>query len=198
MGTVDSFDTAGIDVLGRNLQTAFRAGWQITSPSVLNLFSSAFKHEGVDRDTIIRWIAEDTGDMLGAQFLPAKVLNCSNVNSTPVCNVLFTVKYTDGAFEPFIFPVIREGSSWKIYGDQAPVSTEYGAVVYRVVAGNAAAVTRSGFNIQVDDDAAIGDDDVGFIKAWFGADTSGDPDFVYVNPAKVAGSCNNSSLGGFF
>ena len=198
LGTVESFDTAGIDVLGRNLQAAFRAGWQRTSPSVLNLFSSAFKHEGVDRDTIIRWIAEDTGDMLGAQFLPAKVLNCSNVNSTPVCNVLFTVKYTDGAFEPFIFPVIREGSSWKIYGDQAPVSTEYGAVVYRVVAGNAAAVTRSGFNIQVDDDAAIGDDDVGFIKAWFGTDTSGDPDFVFVNPRRVSTSCNGITTGGFF
>lgn len=203
LGTIESFDTAGIDVLGRNLQAAFRAGWQITSPSVLNLFSSAFKHEGVDRDTIIQWIAEDAGDMLGAQFLPAKILNCSTVNSSPVCSVLFTVKYTDGAFEPFIFPVIREGSSWRIYGDQAPVSTEYGAVVYRVVAGNAAAVTRSGFNIQVDDDAAIGNDEdgyinVGYIKAWFGADTSGSPDFVFVNPRRVSSSCNGITTGGFF
>ena len=198
LGTVESLDTAGIDVLGRDLQAAFQAGWQTTSSSVLNLFSTSFKHEGVDRNTIIQWIAEDAGDMLGARFLPAKVLNCSTVNSLPVCNVLFTVKYADGAFEPFIFPVIREGSSWKIYGDQAPVYTEYGAVVYRTIQGNDAAVTRSGFNIQVNDDAVIANTNVGYIKAWFGTDTSGSPDFVFVNPSEVTGSCNGSTLGGFF
>lgn len=199
LGTVESIDTAGIDLLGRELQAAFQnaSSWQNATQTVLNLFSSNFLDGGEDRTAIITAIARDANDMVGAKFLPAKVLNCSTSGASPVCEVLFTIKYADGGFEPFIFPVIREGGSWKIYGDQAPVNTQYGAVVYRTVQGNTAAVTRSGFNITVYDDAEIGNTKVGFIKAWFGTDTSGLPEFVFVNPLEVLNSCNGSRLGGY-
>lgn len=135
--------------------------------------------------------------MLGARFLPAKILNCSIVNSLPICEVLFTVKYADGAFEPFIFPVRQESGFWKIYGDQSPVYTAYSPVVYRTVQDGNAVTTRSGFNIQIPDDAAIGDDDIGYVKAWFGTDTSIPPEYVFVNPSIVLGSCTGLPNGGF-
>jgi hypothetical protein len=199
LGTIASIDTAGIDVLGREIQATFQtsSSWQSAAASVLNLFSSNFLHGGENRAAIIASIARNASDMVGARFLPAKVLNCSTTGAFPVCEVLFTVKYNDGAFEPFVFPVSLEGGSWKIYGDQAPVNTEYGAVVYRTVQGNDTPQTRSGFNITVYDDAVIGNTVVGYIKAWFGTNTSGAPDFVFVNPLEVAGSCNNSPLGGY-
>lgn len=199
LGTFGSIDTAGIDVLGREIQATFQtpSSWQNAAASVLNLFSSNFLNGGENRAAIITSIARDASDMVGARFLPAKVLNCSTTGAFPVCEVLFTIKYNDGGFEPFIFPVSLEGGSWKIYGDQAPVNTEYGAVVYRTVQGNDAAQTRSGFNITVYDDAAIGNTVVGYIKAWFGTNISGTPDFVFVNPLEITGSCNNSPLGGY-
>lgn len=199
LGTIGSIDTAGIDVLGRAIQATFQnaSSWVNSTQSVLNLFSSNFLHGGEDRTAIIGSIARDANDMVGTQFLPAKILNCSTTGAFPVCEVLFTVKYTDGSFEPFIFPVISEGGSWKIYGDQAPVHTEYGAVVSRTVQGNDAALTRSGFNITVYDGARIGATPVGFIKVWFGTDTSGSPEFVFVNPLKIGGSCNNNPNGGY-
>lgn len=200
LGTVELIDTAGIDLLGKDLQAAFRGGWKINSELVVNLFSNDFFQEGVDKSTIIRWISEDFIDMQGVKVLPAKILNCSINDFAPICDVLFTIKYSDGAFEPFIFPVRREGGYWKIYGDQSPVYTEYGAVVYRTVSGNNSVETISGFNIQVDDDAVIGDTKVGYVKAWFGRVTESpdrSPDFVFVNPKEVAGSCNNVTSGGF-
>ncbi|WP_143473860.1 hypothetical protein [Limnohabitans sp. G3-2] len=196
LGTIASLDTAGIDLLGRELQATFQtpSSWQNATASVLNLFSSSFLHGGENRSAIITSIAGDANDMVGAQFLPAKVLNCATTGSFPVCEVLFTVKYNDGGFEPFIFPVSLEGGSWKIYGDQAPVNTEYGAVVSRTVQGNDAPQTRSGFNITIYDDATIGNTVVGYAKAWFGTNTSGAPDFVFVNPLEVDG-CNGISVG---
>jgi hypothetical protein len=201
LGTIGSIDTAGIDILGRAIQASFAngaAGWRNSSQSVLNLFSSSFLHGGNNASALISDIAGQADDMAGAEFLPAKILNCSNTGAFPVCEVLYTVKYTDGGFEPFIFPASLEGGSWKIYGDQAPVHTEYGAVVYRTIAGNNPAVTRSGFNITVYDDAiigGIGGTHVGYIKVWIGTNTTGSPEFVFVNPSIVPNSCNNTSVG---
>lgn len=200
LGTVESIDTAGIDTLGQALEAALQNSQQWQSPpsqSVLDLFSSNFLHGAGDRISVIRAIALEATDNVGVRVLPAKVLNCYNGGANPVCEVLFTFKNADGSFEPFAFPVRRENGLWKMYGDQAPVGTDYGAVVYRTVVGNNAAVTRSGFNLTVYDDAEIAGTDVGFIKVWFGTDTSGSPEFVFVNPLKVIGSCNNSPLGGY-
>lgn len=190
LGTIASIDTAGIDALGREIQATFQtpSSWQNASPAVLNLFSSNFLHGGEDRAAMIISIARDASDMFGAEFLPAKILNCTNGGALLVCEALFTVKYTDGSLEPFIFPVSLEGGSWKIYGNQAPVTTNYGAVVYRSITGSNAAVTRSGFNIEVFDDARIASTLVGYIKIWFGA-ASGSPEFVFVNPKKAFGIC---------
>lgn len=199
LGTIDSIDTAGIDELGRAMEVSFAngaAGWRNTSQSVLNLFSSNFLHGGEDRTAIITSIASQADDMADAQFLPARILNCTTNGSTPVCEVLYTVRYTDGSLEPFIFPVILETGSWKIYGNQAPVTTNYSAVVYRTISGNNVAVTRSGFNIEVFDDAQIGSTPIGYIKAWLGA-AIGSPEFVFVNPYTVTGSCNGSRFGGY-
>lgn len=198
LGTIESIDTRGIDTLGRAIQAAFQNGaqpWSSASQSVIDLFSASFLHGGKNRLQTIADIAREAEDMRGSQFLPAKVLNCSIVNASPVCEVLFTVKYTDGGFEPFIFPVRLEGGAWKMYGDQAPVYTEYGAVVYRTVAGDNSPVTRSGFNINIYDDASINGVNVGYAKVWFGTDTSGAAEFTLVNPAVVNGSCNGRSLG---
>jgi hypothetical protein len=197
LGTVESIDTAGIDTLGQAMQAAFQNSQQWQNPpsqSVLNIFSSSFLHGGNNRAAIIQAIAADAADMVGARFLPAKILNCTSAGASPVCEVLFTVKYTDGGFEPFIFPARLESGSWKIYGDQAPVNTEYGAVVYRTVQGNNAAATRSGFNITVYDDAEIGSDAVGYIKVWFGA-ASGLPEFVFVNPSNTNAPCGGINKG---
>jgi hypothetical protein len=193
LGTVEPIDTAGIDVLGQEIQASFQnaSSWQNATQSVLNLFSSNFLHGGEDRTAMVTSIARDANDMVGARFLPAKVLNCSTSTGFPVCEVLFTVKYTDGSFEPFIFPVSKESTSWKIYGNQAPVTTNYGAVVYRSVSGNNAASTRSGFNIEVFDDARIGGTLVGYVKVWLGSAT-GSPEFVLVNPAKGNGTCGGN------
>lgn len=193
LGTVESIDTAGIDELGKAIEATFRdaSAWQTASQSVLNLFSSSFIHGGETRLTVIASIAQDAADMQGARFLPAKVLNCKTTGAFPVCEALFTVKYTDGSFEPFIFPVSFESGSWKIYGNQAPVTTNYGAVVYRTISGNNAAITRSGFNLEIFDNATIGNTLVGYVKVWFGA-ASGSPEFVMVNPAKGGGVCGGN------
>jgi hypothetical protein len=200
IGTIAALDTAGIDALGTALEASFSnnaAAWRNSSPSVANLFSSGFLHGGENASTIISNIASQADDMSGAKFSKARIFNCPNVAVSPVCEVAFNVKYTDLSVEPFIFPVIYESGSWKIYGNQAPVTTNYASVVYRTVSGNNAAATRSGFNIEAFDDASIGGTRVGFIKAWFGP-ASGSPEFVFVNPFEVSGSCNGSRLGGIF
>lgn len=194
LGTIGSIDTAGIDILGRAIQATFANGaaaWRNSSQSVLNLFSSGFLHGGNNASALITDIARHADDMGGAIFSPAKIFNCSTAGAFPICEVSFNVKYTDSSVEPFFFPVSLEGGSWKIYGDQAPVHTEYGAVVYRTVQGSNAAVTRSGFNITVYDDATLGGTLVGYVKVWFGA-ASGAPEFVLVNPAKAAGTCGGN------
>ncbi len=198
LGSISAIDTKGIDTLGQGLQAAFKNGpdlWQAASPSVVNLFSTDFLHGGKTRTETIASIAGDAEEMRGAEFLPAKVLNCSTTTGGTVCDVLYTVRYTDGAVEVFTFPVRNENGSWKMFGDQAPTDTQYGAVVYRTIQGNNAAQTRSGFNINVYDDAKIGLVDVGYVKIWFGTDTSGSPEGVFINPRVVNGSCNGTSRG---
>lgn len=196
LGTVNSIDTKGIDVLGQSLQEVFQDPelWKKSDDKVLNLFSESFKHGGMNREAVIKDIAEDADDMFRSQILPAKILNCHQPSAGTVCEVLFTVNYSDGGFEPFIFPVILENENWKIYGDQAPVHTSYGAVVYRN-ASDGRVTTRSGFNITIFDDAVINNIPVGYAKAWFGTDTTGPAEFVFVNPRTVSGSCNGSNPG---
>jgi hypothetical protein len=207
LGTIGALDTAGIDALGRALEASFAnnaVAWGDPlrsvnpSQSVVNLFSSGFLHGGENASTIISNIARQADDMGGAKFSKARIFNCPNVAASPVCEVAFNVTYADLSVEPFIFPVIYESGSWKIYGNQAPVTTNYASVVYRTVSGSNAATTRSGFNIEAFDTASIGGTSVGFIKAWFGTDTSSTPEFVFVNPNRVTGSCNGSNLGGIF
>ena len=200
LGTIASIDTKSIDTLGASLQAAFQNGaapWLSASPSVLNLFSSDFLHGGEGRSAVIASLAQEAEDMRGAQFLPGKVVNCASSAGGTVCEVQYTIRYTDGAVEVFTFPVRQEGSAWKLYGDQAPTSTQYGAVVYRTKSGTTVN-TRSGFNIQVYDDASIGGTPVGFVKIWFGTNTSGTADGVFVNPnprVATVQHCGGNSAG---
>jgi hypothetical protein len=41
----------------------------------------------------------------------------------------------------------------------------------------------------------IGGTHVGYIKVWIGTNTTGSPEFVFVNPSIVPNSCNNTSVG---
>ncbi len=202
LGSIVNIDTKSIDALGASLQALFQNGsssWNPSSSAVLNIFSSDFLHGGSDRAAVISSIAQDAEDMRGAQFLPGKVINCSSTAGGTVCEVKFTVRYTDGAVEVFTFPVRQESGTWKLFGDQAPAGTEYSAVVYRTLIGSTLR-TRSGFNIQVYDNATIGTTPVGFVKLWYGTDTSGAADAVLVNPSPnvaVRPYCNGTSRGYF-
>lgn len=149
-----SLDIAGINTLIGGFNTQMASTSTIASAAMLDLFTTDFLEEGMNRTEMVA----DLAGYAGAKYTSFVLQTCEASSST--CNVLMGYRDPDGTegADPM---VVRRGSDgkWRFYGDQSPFGYSINTVSFaRFHVSDGASSTRaglqSGVNLNIDSNVA--------------------------------------------
>ncbi len=147
-----ALDVGSINALIASFNTQMATASGIASPAMLDLFTTNFLEEGMDRAAIV----EDLKGAVGAKFTGFVLQACESSGST--CHVLIGIKDPDGSEGPDAM-VVQRGSDgkWRFHGDQSPFGYSVTPVASaRFNVGSTGASTRvslvPGANLNISSD----------------------------------------------